>query len=277
MIKCSFTGLGLLFLTQNTKTLRMWSNGVEKHQASKIFPALNWHIVTSTHISFLPTTSTSTSRHFTHLPPPYPPPHTHTVSLLPRYKQVDGLAAKLAEKEIFKIVMTLTMTSAGGLVGFFIIAILTLHNAGLGGNYFRFIEQFLIHFCIFCKTANPLCCIYVGFPQTPMSSLWMNQMSLSHLPVPLFTTWLPFATRVMVDPDTRLTSSQALDSVTFAAVEVPSTVWSHGSVCAAVDKWPGRVTWYSAAPVKLWVSIVFVWQPNGIGVAFAFILTNRNI
>lgn len=77
----------------------------------------------------------------------------------------------------------------------------------------------------------------------------MSLTSLSRPPVPRLKTSLPFAIRARVDPDTRPASSRAPELVTSAAVETPSTAWSRGTVCAAVD----RVTRSSAASNKLWV------------------------
>lgn len=73
------------------------------------------------------------------------------------------------------------------------------------------------------------------FPQRLRKTLLMNQTFLSHLPVPRLRTWLPSAIGVRVVPDTRTASSDPPVQATYAAKERPSTVWSRGTLCAAVE------------------------------------------
>lgn len=110
------------------------------------------------------------------------------------------------------------------------------------------------------------CCVNVcvaWFPQRPKQTLSMSLTSLSRLPVPRLWTSPPSANKVRVDPDIQTASSHAPVLATSAAVERPSTIWSPGTLCAAVDS---RATRSSAAPNKPWVSVGWVsgrnWHHN---------------
>lgn len=97
------------------------------------------------------------------------------------------------------------------------------------------------------------CCV-ASSPQRPKETLSMSLTSHSRPPVPRLRTSLPFAIKVRVVPDTQPASSRAPVPATSVAVETPSTAWSRGTVCAAVDWRHSRATRSSAAPNKLWVS-----------------------
>ncbi len=82
-----------------------------------------------------------------------------------------------------------------------------------------------------CSAVN----FYVAlFPQRPEETLSMSLTYRSRLPGPHLRTSMPFVITARVVPDTPTASSPPLVSVISAASERPSTVWSRGTLCAAV-------------------------------------------